>query len=122
MTEWIITSSLLILVVILLRRVLRGKISLRLQYALWLLVAIRLIVPGSLFESGLSILNLVDRSPSAGIMEATESSLRLEDIEYVPIIPAPPAANAGSHGALAPSLGRCRAIIPATATTVFPWS
>ena len=39
MKEILITSSVLIAVLLLLRRVLRGKISLRLQYALWLLVA-----------------------------------------------------------------------------------
>ena len=38
MTEWIITSSLLILIVLLVRRIFRGKLSLRLQYALWLVV------------------------------------------------------------------------------------
>ena len=41
----LLTSSVLILVLILLRTLLRGRISLRLQYALWLLVAVRLLVP-----------------------------------------------------------------------------
>ncbi|HCA28634.1 MAG TPA: hypothetical protein DEP23_03155, partial [Ruminococcaceae bacterium] len=51
MTELMITSSVLILVVIVLRHFLKGKISLRLQYALWALVLIRLLVPVTLFES-----------------------------------------------------------------------
>ena len=38
MMQWIVSSSVLILVVIALRYVLRGKLSLRMQYALWLLV------------------------------------------------------------------------------------
>lgn len=47
MKEIIITSSVLILCIMLIRRAFRGKISSRLQYALWLLVALRLIVPSS---------------------------------------------------------------------------
>ena len=41
----IISSSVLILVIAALRRLLRGKISSRVQYALWLLVALRLLIP-----------------------------------------------------------------------------
>ena len=45
MKEVIITSSVLILCIILIRKIFRGKISGRLQYALWLLAAIRLVLP-----------------------------------------------------------------------------
>ncbi len=54
MTEFIITSSILILIVIVLRHLLKGKINLRLQYALWTLVLVRLLVPGSIGESAWS--------------------------------------------------------------------
>lgn len=47
MKEIIITSSVLILGIMLIRVIFKGKISSRLQYALWLLVALRLIVPSS---------------------------------------------------------------------------
>lgn len=47
MKEIIITSSVLILCIMLIRVIFKGKISSRLQYALWLLVALRLIVPSS---------------------------------------------------------------------------
>lgn len=60
MTQWIITSSVLILIIAVLRFVLRGKISLKLQYALWGLVLIRLILPFSVFESPASVLNLMN--------------------------------------------------------------
>lgn len=43
--EWIVSSSLLILVVMALRVLFAEKISLRLRYALWLVVAARLLVP-----------------------------------------------------------------------------
>ena len=45
MTQWIITSSVLIVIIVVLRFLLRGKISLKLQYALWGLVLIRLLLP-----------------------------------------------------------------------------
>lgn len=41
-----------------LRRVLMGKISLRLQYGLWALVLVRLLLPVSLGETAWSVLNL----------------------------------------------------------------
>ena len=59
MTEWIITSSVLIVIIAVLRFILRGKISLKLQYALWGLVLIRLLIPFSIFESSASVLNLM---------------------------------------------------------------
>lgn len=59
MTAWIISSTVLILGILILRRVLRGKISLRLQYALWLVVLVRLLCPLNFFESSLSIQNAV---------------------------------------------------------------
>ena len=60
MKELIITSSVLILVVTVLRYFLKGKISLRLQYALWALVLMRLLIPISLFESPFSVMNVVE--------------------------------------------------------------
>lgn len=56
MMQWIVSSSVLILVVIALRYVLRGKLSLRMQYALWLLVLVRLLVPVSFGASDLSVM------------------------------------------------------------------
>ena len=65
MMQWIVSSSVLILVVIALRYVLRGKLSLRMQYALWLLVLVRLLVPVSFGASDLSVMNAVpERAPA----------------------------------------------------------
>lgn len=47
MKEIMITSSVLILCIMLIRRMFKGKISGRLQYALWLLVALRLVIPSA---------------------------------------------------------------------------
>lgn len=63
MTEWIATSSVLLLGVIGLRFLLKGKISLRLQYGLWALVLLRLLIPFS-FDSRISIMNLFPEAPA----------------------------------------------------------
>lgn len=55
MINWIITSSILIVGVIILRRILRGRISLRLQYALWGLVLLRLLLPVSVGATTFSV-------------------------------------------------------------------
>ncbi|MCH5250767.1 MAG: DUF4825 domain-containing protein [Lachnospiraceae bacterium] len=68
MKEAIITSSILILCIILLRQICKGKISACLQYALWLIVAVRLIVPAVtvvfpnlLPKSDISIMNVAEK-------------------------------------------------------------
>ena len=60
MMNWMITSSLLILIVMALRFMLKGKISLRLQYGLWALVLIRLLYPFSFGETVVSVGNWLD--------------------------------------------------------------
>lgn len=57
MTNTIITSSLLIGLLALMRRLCRNRISRRLQYALWLLAAIHLLTPAGLFENPFHIMN-----------------------------------------------------------------
>lgn len=54
----LITSSALILTIFLLRIVTRGKISMRLRYALWLVAALRLLMPVSIGNSTVSVMNL----------------------------------------------------------------
>ncbi len=59
MTEVVITSSVLIVAILLLRRITKEKIGMRFRYALWLLVALRLAVPFSVASSPLSVMNLL---------------------------------------------------------------
>ncbi|MBQ7875242.1 MAG: hypothetical protein IJ306_08835 [Oscillospiraceae bacterium] len=87
MTEWIITSSVLIVIVAVLRFLLRGKISLRLQYALWALVLIRLILPFSLFESPISVLNFLVREETAEPPAVSEPYVPEKITPYVPAVP-----------------------------------
>lgn len=56
-TEWIISASVLILVVLVLRSALKHKLSPGLKYGLWLLVLVRLLVPVSFFEADFSVGN-----------------------------------------------------------------
>lgn len=77
MTELIITSSVLILVVVLMRHFFKGKISLRLQYALWAMVLIRLMIPFTLFESPISVMNAVELSSAYKKAEQTLSETRV---------------------------------------------
>lgn len=74
MIEWAMTSSVLILVVLVLRRVWMGQISLWLQYGLWALVLVRLLLPVTFGGTAWSVLNLVEsvRSVSVSSAEGTD--------------------------------------------------
>ena len=70
MTEWVLSSSILILVVIALRTVFKGKISLRLQYAIWGLVLLRLLIPVSFGSTDISIFNLAETVKEQSTVQA----------------------------------------------------
>jgi len=59
MITWIVSSTVLIMIVILLRQIFRKKISHTLQYALWLPLLLRLLIPVTPIESDFSIMNLL---------------------------------------------------------------
>ena len=59
MYEVLVSATLLIGLIMLLRYLTRGRISMKLRYALWSMVALRLILPISFGNSTLSVLNLV---------------------------------------------------------------
>lgn len=59
MITWIVSSTVLILIVILLRQIFRKKISHALQYALWLPVLFRLLIPVTPVASDFSVMNLL---------------------------------------------------------------
>lgn len=80
MTNWIISSSVLILIVICMRHFLKGKISAKLQYALWLLVAVRLLVPISFGSSILSVENLIGRFYPVAVENTMNSTTKEEEI------------------------------------------
>ena len=65
MIQILISSSLLILVLVALRKLLRGKISLHLQYALWLIVAVRLLVPVQFGTASFSLSSISEKPEQA---------------------------------------------------------
>ena len=58
MGEILISATVLILIIMILRSVTKGKISMRFRYALWLVVALRLMIPVSFGSSSFSVMNL----------------------------------------------------------------
>ena len=60
MKEIILTSSILILLLAIFRQAVRGRIAPRVQYALWLLVAARLLIPGTLFTAPVSVMGAAE--------------------------------------------------------------
>lgn len=112
MTEIALTSSALILFLIIIRRLLRGRIAPLLQYGLWLLVALRLLIPGSLFPSPVSVIGAVEEVRSAIEEEAAPIS-QDAPVAAAPLPASPdpmapdrasPVPPAGAGSAAAPSV------------------
>ena len=74
--EVLVSSSVLILALSAMRLVLRGKISPRLQYGLWLLAAVRLLVPVSIGESPASVMNYVPEQAMVQALEQTPAPVQ----------------------------------------------
>ncbi|MEA4815898.1 MAG: M56 family metallopeptidase [Lachnospiraceae bacterium] len=79
MIETIISSSVLILALIIIRSLFRGKISHRLQYALWGIVLLRLFMPFSLFSSSLSVANIFNNTFSVNTLYSLSEDIKSEN-------------------------------------------
>lgn len=88
MTNWIITSSVLILIFVAARRLLKGHISPLLQYGLWLIVLARLIIPVNSIQSPISILNAIPAAPAAVVSETSDTTETIENTETTSALPA----------------------------------
>ena len=132
MREILLTSSVLILAVLLLRLAFRDRISRRVQYALWGLVLLRLLVPVSLPGADFSVLSAAEPVGQA-VAERLEAQLSPaptgEAAPPVTVLPdvtenapaespeaALPAAGAGA-GTIAPDAGGGTAAGPARTLT-----
>ena len=71
MIEWILSSSILIVIVIALRFLCKGRISLRLQYGIWGLVLLRLLLPIHFGSTDFSVANLASREEVAAVVTHT---------------------------------------------------
>lgn len=81
MTEWILTSSVLILVVIGLRSLLKDRLRPMTRYCLWFLVLLRLLIPVSLFESAISLGSAVQP-----VIQQTEDAVKQYEDAYDRIV------------------------------------
>lgn len=119
MGEWIITSSILIVFIILIRGLCKDKIGLRARYALWLVVAVRLLVPFSFAESSLSVLNFLEAGGSGQAQELERKEL----IFPVPVVPetGKVVTENGSGGVSAGNTGQGEPFGTAAEVRPFAW-
>ena len=75
MKEVLITSSVLIVAIVIIRAVLKKRVSSRLIYALWLVAALRLMLPFSLAPSPVSVMNAAPEAISALVVDAEDSGV-----------------------------------------------
>ena len=106
MTEFLVTSSVLIAAVIILRFLSRGKISRRLRYALWIPVLLRLLMPFPLPGSPFSVMNAVPggapvrvQSANAALSGAAAASGVSSPARGTALLPAASAGSVASSSA-----------------------
>lgn len=74
--EWILESSLLVLMVIGIRKIFMGKIHYAVMYSLWIVVLLRFLIPVNLFSTPVSVANLFPKAFTA--WEQAERSVEKE--------------------------------------------
>lgn len=89
MVEWFVSSAVLAAVLIGAHYLLRGKISTRLQYTLWLVLLVRLLLPLSVGKTAVSVANLLPEAKPAAAETAPAA--------------APPAQTASAPETTAPA-------------------
>ena len=75
MTEWFVSSAVLAAVLIGAHYLLRGKISARLQYTLWLVLLVRLLLPLSVGKTAVSVANLLPEAEPAAVIQAEPTAV-----------------------------------------------
>ena len=75
MTEWFVSSAVLAVLLIGAHYLLRGKISARLQYALWLVLLVRLLLPLSIGKTAVSVANLLPEAEPAAVIQAEPAAV-----------------------------------------------
>ena len=69
MAEWFVSSAVLAALLIGAHYLLRGKISARLQYTLWLVLLVRLLLPLSIGKTAVSVANLLPGAEPTAVMQ-----------------------------------------------------
>lgn len=98
MTDILLSSSVLIAALAVLRRALRGKLSPRVMYALWALAALRLLLPFNLGASPISVQNV--RAVPSETVQAAPSDAALPEAGGETLAPAPEPAAVPAPGLL----------------------
>lgn len=80
MVEWVISTSLLIVIVIALRQLLKDRIQPWVRYALWLVVLARLLVPFQFGEFDFSMMNGVEQLP---MVQEIDSMRNVDQIAHM---------------------------------------
>lgn len=101
MREMLLTSSALILALLVLRRVFRKRISRRVQYALWGLVLLRLLVPVNLPAADFSVLSV-----SEPVRVQMEERLEEEPVYVLPVSTQEIARSSARPNVILPMEGR----------------
>ena len=89
MAEWFVSSAVLAALLIGAHYLLRGKISARLQYTLWLVLLVRLLLPLSIGKTAVSVANLLPEAEPAAVMQ-TEPAAAQAASTPEPAAPAAP--------------------------------
>ena len=91
MAEWFVSSAVLAALLIGAHYLLRGKISARLQYTLWLVLLVRLLLPLSVGKTALSVANLLPEAEPTAVMQTEPAAAPPAQAASTPE-PAAPAA------------------------------
>lgn len=75
MLNWFLSSSVLIAALLLLRQLLKGRLDPRLTYALWLLCALRVLIPVSLFSAPVTVSGFADKTDLSEVVETVREAL-----------------------------------------------
>lgn len=128
MMEWIVSSSLLILVIAALRFLLKGRISLRLQYGLWAFVLVRLLVPFSFGSTPVSVMNTALEVPAVqdAVLLSGIDEIELKDGGVVEGYQSGPVAAAApipvANGKSEAEFSRMKTVLHARETFTAVWS
>ena len=117
MTGLMLSSAVLILVIIGLRYVLGHRISLRIRYALWLLVALRLLIPIEIGSSPLSLQNFTPQADPPAITEQNTHTTPPTSMGSVSET-APPVVDSGSAVDPHPTVTAPPVQVPSNGSTV----
>ncbi len=120
MLNWILSSSVLILGIIGVRFLFRKQMKSKIQYALWLLVLLRLLIPFNIGHSGMSVSNFSGAVHMPQTMPQQESQIPQPHVELPDLKPAEIPEHPAETPAIAPEPSRSfRDILPMVLTAVW---